>query len=72
LSCFNSVPDEEAVITSLAKDNPVKGKITTVRLLGNPGLLKFTQDDIGLHVKFPAEKPCDYAYVLMITGLKLK
>jgi hypothetical protein len=25
-----------------------------------------------LKVKFPAEKPCDYAYVLKITGLKLK
>jgi alpha-L-fucosidase len=67
-----SWPGEEAVITSLAKGKPVKGKITNVRLLGHPGELKFTQDIVGLHVKLPIEKPCDYAYVLKITGLKLK
>ena len=37
-----------------------------------PGALQFTQDADGLKVKFPAEKPCDYAYALKITGLKLK
>ena len=41
-------------------------------MLGHAGALAFTQDAAGLHVKFPAEKPCDYAYVLKITGLKLK
>jgi len=65
-------PGQEVVITSLAKGKPVKGKIASVRLLGYPGELKFTQDSVGFHVKFPDEKPCDYAYVLKITGLKLK
>jgi len=65
-------PSGEVVITSLASGKPVQGKIRKVELLGHPGALKFTQDAVGLHVKFPTEKPCDYAYVLKINGLKLK
>jgi len=65
-------PTDEAVITSLAPDKPVQGKVERVELLGNPGPLQFTAAADGLHVKFPAAKPCDYAYVLRITGLKLK
>lgn len=65
-------PDNEAIITSLAAGMAPAGKVATVELLGHPGTLQFTQDNVGLHVKFPAEKPCDYAYVLKITGLKLK
>ena len=67
-------PGDQAVITSLAtgaKDLPA-GKIEKVELLGHAGKLEFTQDAEGLKVKFPAEKPCDFAYVLKITGLKLK
>ena len=60
-------PGEEATIASLAKN-----KIKSVELLGNKGPLEFTQDEGGLRVKFPADKPCDYAYALKITGLKLK
>jgi alpha-L-fucosidase len=67
-----SWPAEEAVITSLASGQPVQGKIEKVELLGHAGNLQFTQDAEGLKVKFPAEKPCDYAYVLRITGLKLR
>jgi alpha-L-fucosidase len=67
-------PGDQAVsITSLAsgaKDLPA-GKIAQVELLGHAGNLPFTQDAEGLKVKFPADKPCDYAYVLKITGLKL-
>ncbi len=68
-----SWPGDEAVITSLAtgaKDLP-PGKIEKVELLGAKVPLAFTQDSAGLHVKFPAEKPCDYAYALKITGLRL-
>lgn len=64
-------PDNEVVITSLAKGIAPKGKIKKVELLGNKGSLEFTQNAEGLKVKFPADKPCDYAYVLKITGLKL-
>jgi alpha-L-fucosidase len=59
-------------ITSLATGQPVKGKVEKVELLGNPGALQFTQDAAGLKVTFPAQPPCDFAYALKISGLKLK
>jgi len=40
-------------------------------MLGHKGNLKFTQDADGLKVQLPADRPCDYAYVLKITGLKM-
>ena len=67
-----SRPGEEAVITSLATGKAPSGKIEKVELLGHAGALAFTQDAAGLHVKFPEEKPCDYAFVLKIAALKLK
>ncbi|MGA2232843.1 MAG: alpha-L-fucosidase C-terminal domain-containing protein, partial [Tepidisphaeraceae bacterium] len=65
-------PDEQVVIKSLATGQNVPGKVEKVELLGHTGDLDFTQDADGLKVKFPAEKPCDFAYALKITGLKLK
>jgi alpha-L-fucosidase len=66
-----SWPGDTAVITSLAIGKSLEGKITSVTLLGSPGTLKFTQDEQGLKVKLPAQRPCDYAYSLKITGLKM-
>jgi alpha-L-fucosidase len=76
-----SWPGETAVITTLATSPAAaakfpegklpEGKIATVALLGHKGNLKFTQDAEGLKVALPADKPCDYAYVLKITGLKM-
>jgi alpha-L-fucosidase len=74
--------DGKVVIASLAtgsKSLP-PGKIEKVEMLGDKRRLKFlgneplayTQDETGLHVTFPANKPCDHAYSLKITGLKLK
>jgi alpha-L-fucosidase len=40
-------------------------------MLGHKGDLKFTQDAEGLKVAMPAEQPCQYAFTLKITGLKL-
>ena len=40
-------------------------------LLGNSGNLEFTQDDQGLKIKLPSQRPCDYAYSIKITGLKM-
>jgi alpha-L-fucosidase len=57
-------------ITSLAKGQPMQGKVEKVELLGH-GKVKFTQDAEGLKVTFPAEKPCEFVYALKITGLKL-
>jgi alpha-L-fucosidase len=65
-------PDSDVTVTSLATGAGVAGKVEKVELLGHSGDLEFSQDEKGLKVKFPLEKPCDYAYVLKITGLKLK
>jgi alpha-L-fucosidase len=64
-------PQDQAVITSLATGQGVQGKVEKVQLLGTDSDLVFTQDCEGLKIKFPVEKPCDYAYALKITGLKL-
>jgi alpha-L-fucosidase len=61
----------DVVVTSLAKGAVSDGKIAKVELLGHEGKLKFTQDATGLRVTMPAEKPCDFAYTLKVTGLRL-
>jgi len=63
--------DAPVTIMSLAKGQPVQGKVKKVELLGHAGPLKFTQDAEGLKVTFPPEKPCDFVFALKITGLKL-
>ena len=65
-------PGAQATVTSLATGAAGVGKITRVELLGHDGALEFTQDGGGLKVKMPADKPCDYAYALRITGLKMR
>lgn len=64
-------PGTSALIASLAKDKAPVGKITSVTMLGSKGKLVFTQDLAGLKVNLPAAAPCDIAYVLKITGLKM-
>ena len=64
-------PTNELIIPALGEGKGLEGKITKVELLGHSGALEFIQDAAGLKVKFPAEKPCDYAYSLKISGLKL-
>ena len=64
-------PAVEAVITSLATSEKLDGKVTHVTMLGNHSQLQFTQDTAGLRVKMPEAAPCNYAYVLKITGLKM-
>ncbi len=44
------------------------GKVSNVELLGRQGSLEWKQDQTGLHVKMPSEKPCDYAVALKISG----
>jgi len=39
--------------------------------LGHKGRLTFTQTPDGLRVRLPAQKPCDYAVALKITGRDL-
>lgn len=61
----------EAVFTSFASSEKLNGKVTNVTMLGNHGKLQFAQDTAGLRVKMPAVAPCNYAYVLKITGLAM-
>jgi alpha-L-fucosidase len=65
-------PGEKALVTSLAGGRNLKGKIARVELLGHKGALAFTEDAQGLSVTMPAAPPCDYAFALKVTGLKLK
>ena len=55
-------PEREAVIKSLAS----AGKVANVELLGFKGKLQWSQDEAGLNVAMPAEKPCEHAIVLKI------
>lgn len=64
-------PASELLIPALGEGQGPAGKIERVELLGHSGELRFTQDAAGLHVTFPTEKPCEYAYALRITGLQL-
>jgi len=63
-------PGEQVTIASLAK-GITKGEIRKVELLGKNDALKFKQDNDGLKVTMPKEKPCEYVYALKITGLDL-
>jgi len=60
------------LIRSLAKFPEVTGKVTDVSLLGHAGRVKWTHNADGLAVQLPAEKPCDYAVALKITGEDLR
>jgi len=64
---FLAWPQGEGVVTSLGT---AAGKVSKVEMLGS-GELKFSQDEGGLKVTMPADKPCDFAYALKISGLKL-
>ena len=60
-------PGEKLVIKSLASGSShFKHAITDIRLLGSDTKLKWLRDRNGLAVFFPAEKPCEHAYVLKI------
>lgn len=64
-------PGAEVNIASLAQGQAPEGKIATVTMLGATGTLSFTQTADGLKVSLPATPPCDIAYTLKITGLKM-
>ncbi len=61
-------PEKQVVINQLATNSQYNiGEIKNVELLGFKGKLQWTQDETGLKVTMPPEKPCDYAYTLKIT-----
>lgn len=62
--------DGRLVIRSLAKDaKNLGGSVTSVSLLGSKETLAYRQSADGLEVSLPATPPCEYAFVLKITGL---
>ena len=64
--------DGRLVVKSLAKSAPqAQGEIKEVCLLGHDGKLEWSQNDEGLIVTLPEEKPCEHAFALKITGQKL-
>lgn len=62
-------PDNLALNISSIPQNV--GKITRVTLLGAPQPLEFKQNDAGMTVSLPEQKPGRYAHALRIDGLKL-
>jgi alpha-L-fucosidase len=62
--------DGKLTIKSLAKNSPYAiGEIKSLRMFGSTEKIAFERSDAGLIVTFPKTKPCDFAYVLKITGL---
>ena len=62
-------PEYQAVIKPLATNTALRvGKIQNVELLGFDGKLDWSQDNTGLKVMMPAQKPCDYAIVFKVIG----
>jgi len=64
-------PGAYITIASLAEGQAAIGKISAITMLGATGNLTYTQDAGGLKVNLPATAPCDAAYTLKITGLKM-
>ncbi len=64
-------PGASVIIPSLAEGKAPEGKIKSVTMLGNKDELHFIQDANGLKVDLPATPPCENAYTLKITGLKM-
>ncbi len=61
-------PQKEAVVRPLATNSSVeKVKVKNVELLGFKGRVKWTQDEKGLTVQMPEQKPSDHAIALKIT-----
>jgi alpha-L-fucosidase len=65
-------PGGDVLLTSLAPGQEgAAGKVISVKMLGTPGELKFTEGPDGLKITLPATAPCKYAYSLKISGLKM-
>ncbi|OLD63913.1 MAG: hypothetical protein AUI33_12570 [Ignavibacteria bacterium 13_1_40CM_2_61_4] len=66
-------PQGQAVIAPLATNGKhVTGKVRNVELLGYQGKLQWTQDESGLKVQLPDEKPGSHAFAFKIDGLDLR
>jgi alpha-L-fucosidase len=60
-------PGETVVITSLGSRSAVKSeRIEHIQMLGSTERLSWSQDDHGLQIKTPSQKPCEHAYTFRI------
>jgi len=61
--------NKEVLITSVpASEKLWFGKVKNVSLLGYGGKLEWEQTDNGLAVTLPEQQPCNYAFVIKISG----
>jgi alpha-L-fucosidase len=61
---------ETLTIKSLAAHSPLLArKMADVHLLGHTGSLRWSQDENGLTIHLPPQKPGDYAYAFKISGV---
>ena len=56
----------DVVFGMLAPTNYRIGKVESVKLLGHQGPIQWEQAPDGLTVRFPREKPCNFAYALKV------
>ncbi len=62
-------PEKQTVIKPLATINTTaQTKVKHVELLGFKGKVKWTQDEKGLTVQMPEQKPCEHAIALKIAS----
>ncbi|GAB4457536.1 MAG: alpha-L-fucosidase [Anaerolineae bacterium] len=60
-------PGEAVTITSLSANSPVPAdKIGEINMLGVPGVLSWEQNEAGLTIQTPAQKPGEHAYTFKI------
>ena len=60
-------PGESAVIKSLGTGSPFAAdQIASITMLGSAEALSWSQQEDGLHVTTPSQRPCDHAYTFKI------
>lgn len=61
-------PEAQVTIRSLGSNSSLKAdQIAEISLLGSSAAITWSQDEDGLTLQTPAERPCDYAYTFKIT-----
>jgi alpha-L-fucosidase len=61
-------PQEALVVRSLAAGSALAaGRVADVTLLGSAGTLSWSQNEAGLVIKVPDQRPCEHAYAFKIT-----
>ena len=64
-------PGSSILIPSLSTNKAPAGSICSITMPGVTGALTYTQHKKGVTVTLPPTPPCDHAYVLKISGLKM-